>query len=579
MRGEPVLPAKGELFRRFLRQEDGNIIVLGLVFFTLMVMMGGMAVDLMRFEARRTQLQQTTDRAVLAAASMRQTLDPTAVVNDYFTKAGLFDKLKSVTVTETLNSKEVAVTASSEVDPFFMQMTGVNSLTAPGNGTATEKISDVEISLVLDISGSMGSYSKIDNLKTAAKEFVDTVLSSSEDGKASISIIPYNMQVDGGSALQKALGYYAYQTNSYCLDWKDSDYSTTSLTKTDAAALQQTAFSDFSTSSSSTTTKAPSTSTTSQSYYSCPKSMQTIMPFSKDATALKAKINSFAAGGNTSIDVGMKWGVLLLDPASQWILNDSTNGLIKQGVVNSVFSGRPLNPNDAEVLKVVVLMTDGENTTQYGLNSPFAGTYSAVNNSKVVDKSRIWRDSSTGNLALYYPEANNAGGSYYAYTTTTTTTTTTNPKNGKTTTTTTTSTTGAWTKSLTGTWTNLTWPEVWTYTVPDYVEKYLYAPATGQSSSTWLKNIEAQIDKTTSNITNGLSKDQRLHNICAAAKAKNIVVFGIGFADAAGTTVSGKTQIQDCATSNAYYYDVAGLQIQTAFRSIASQISTLRLTQ
>ena len=47
----------------------------------------------------------------------------------------------------------------------------------------------------------------------------------------------------------------------------------------------------------------------------------------------------------------------------------------------------------------------------------------------------------------------------------------------------------------------------------------------------------------------------------------------------AGTTVSGKTQIQDCATSNAYYYDVAGLQIQTAFRSIASQISTLRLTQ
>ncbi len=571
MRGKLRLPAKGESLKRFLQQEDGNMIVLGLMFFTLMVMMGGMAVDLMRFEARRTQLQQTTDRAVLAAASMRQTLDPAAVVNDYFKKAGLLDKLKSVKVTQTFNAKEVAVEAASEVNPFFMQMTGVRSLTAPGDGTALEKISDVEISMVLDISGSMSTNNKIGNLKTAAKEFVDTILSSSEDGRASISIIPYNMQVDAGTNLRQALGFYAYHTNSYCVDWKDADYSATTISKSDAAKLQQTAFSDFSTTSSSTSTKTPSTSTTSQSYFSCPKSMQTIMPFSKNATALKAKIDSFAAGGNTSIDVGMKWGVLLLDPGSQWILSDATTGLIKQGVVDSKFSGRPLNPNDAEVLKVVILMTDGENTTQYGLNSPYAGTLTVSGTTTTVTKSPIYRENSTGNLAIYYTAGNTCGNyyspnkSYSIKCGTSTKATTTywapNPFN---------STSG---------WTQLTWPEVWTYTVPDYVERYLYAPASGQSVSTWLKNIEAQIDKTTTNITGGMSKDTRLATICKAAKDKKIVVFGIGFADSATTPVSGKAQIQACATSSAYYYDVAGLQIQTAFRSIASQISTLRLTQ
>ena len=54
----------------FAGDESGGAIVLGLVFFTLMIMMGGLAVDLMRFEHTRTTLQQTTDRAVLAAAAM-----------------------------------------------------------------------------------------------------------------------------------------------------------------------------------------------------------------------------------------------------------------------------------------------------------------------------------------------------------------------------------------------------------------------------------------------------------------------------------------------------------------------------
>ena len=160
------------VFARFARSEDGGMIALGLIFFTLMVMMGGLAVDLMRYEAVRTQLQQTSDRAALAAASLRQKRTPASVVEDYFAKAGLSEYLQSVTPLVTLNAKSVDIVARAEVHPFFMPMLGIDEMTAPANSGAMERITDVEISLVLDISGSMDNNNRMENIRTAASDFV-----------------------------------------------------------------------------------------------------------------------------------------------------------------------------------------------------------------------------------------------------------------------------------------------------------------------------------------------------------------------------------------------------------------------
>ena len=104
---------------RFARDEDGSLMLFGMCLFMLMLMLGGLAVDLMRYEQRRTALQQTIDRSVLAAASLTQDLDPEDVVNDYFEKAGLQQYLRNVTVTEGLNFRNVSATADAELDPFF----------------------------------------------------------------------------------------------------------------------------------------------------------------------------------------------------------------------------------------------------------------------------------------------------------------------------------------------------------------------------------------------------------------------------------------------------------------------------
>ena len=99
--------------RSFRRDADGAMIILGLMFFMLM---GGAAIDLMRFEITRTMLQNTLDRRTLAAAALDQKLRRGAVVADCMSKAGLADHPQSVRVIAGLNERIVHMTGMVPVD-------------------------------------------------------------------------------------------------------------------------------------------------------------------------------------------------------------------------------------------------------------------------------------------------------------------------------------------------------------------------------------------------------------------------------------------------------------------------------
>lgn len=100
-----------------------------------------------------------------------------------------------------------------------------------------------------------------------------------------------------------------------------------------------------------------------------------ILPLSFDRVALKDQIAALTARGNTSIDIGVKWGAALLDPSSRdAITNLTTDWGTNRQVVDSGFTGRPVDYNDEVTLKVLVVMTDGENTTEYRVKSSKRGT-------------------------------------------------------------------------------------------------------------------------------------------------------------------------------------------------------------
>lgn len=353
--------------RDFRRDEGGALILFALFIFILMLLIGGMAVDFMRFETTRTKIQNTVDRAVLAAASLNQTRTPAEVVQDYFDKAGLGGALEDVIVDEGINHRKVQAIAKADINTFFLHMSGINTLSAPGGGTAEEKVTNVEISLVLDISGSMGRASstggtKIELLRDAAKDFVDAVLQDDSADKISLSLITYSAQVNAGPDIfnqMNVLGSYINATHNYshCIEFETADFDTTALdlSKTYRQGQHFSPYDYYDPDGTLT-------------YTNCPKyERDRIRAFSQDKNELKAQIDDLEPEANTAIHMGMKWGTALLDPSTRPIVS----GLIGMGKVDNVFSGRPADYSDEDTLKVIVLMTDGENVNTLRVKSTY----------------------------------------------------------------------------------------------------------------------------------------------------------------------------------------------------------------
>jgi Flp pilus assembly protein TadG len=503
----------------FAKGEDGSLLVLGMMMFLIMAMMGGLAIDLMRYEQRRTQLQQTLDRSVLAAAAMNQKLTGESVVTDYFAKAGMADKLDSVLVDKGDNYRIVTATASSKMDTYFMHMMGVDELEADTAAVAEQRVSNIEVSMVLDISGSMGG-SRINKLRPAAKEFVTTVLAAAEAGHVSISIVPYNAQVDIGKSMMDSFNVNDNHAYSACVELPDSAFTTNDLSTT-TAYVQNAHFDPYN-----------YTSGSSNMLYNCPpQSGNIVTPPTDSESDLHAAITNLVVGGNTSIDVGVKWGAYLLNHNANSVIKN----LVTAGKVPSKFNNRPLDPVTEDVLKVLVVMTDGENTTEYKINDPYNSGNSNIFVHKTNDRVSVYFDRPNTTSDWWWPRTNSwntdrdGGGKDNKYN-------------------------------------NLTWPEVWKEYSVTYVAYHFYALALNENYNNWRNTFMTSVYS---------NKDTRLQQICTAAKSQNIVIYGIGFE----APSNGRTQVRNCASSSAHYFDASGLEISSAFRAIANNISQLRLTQ
>lgn len=526
--------------RKFARDEDGALLVFGVYVFLIMLMVGGIGIDLMRFERDRSRLQNTLDRAVLAAADLDQTLDSRSVVEDYFTKAGLGQYLSSVTVIQGLGFRNVTATAAADVKTQFMHMGGIDTLSAPAASAAEESIGSVEISLVLDISGSMNSNNRLTNLKTAANSFVDEVLNSTDSSNVSISIIPYATQVNVGETM---LSQYTNVTDehsySHCVNFTSDQFSKTTVIQNEP--LERTAHFDPFTYSQDPIAMPV-----------CPvRPDSEILPLTNDRAALHAKIDSLTAMGNTSIDMGVKWGGALLDPSSRTIVS----GLIAEGVVDPSFVTRPYDYDSGDALKILVVMSDGQNTNQYMLNPSLRSGLSDVWYNEDANVFSVYKSNRA--LNYYWPPMNTwqdhpfGNGTYdkcgYKW-------------NGW---------NYIWTCSVTdepGTARQLTYPELFNLISLKSNAYYNYE----FTSSAWGEHYQAAFS-----FRNSTAKDQYTKNICDRTKDAGVVIFSVGME----VPRRGRRVLQNCASSDSHYFDVDGLEISEAFSSIASSIRKLRLTQ
>lgn len=563
----------------FSRDEEGTLLVFGIFAFLIILMVAGVGIDLMRFERDRATLQYTLDRAALAAADLDQPLPPRDVVLDYLRKAGLADYLTGLTIDEGLGYRTVSATAAIDVPTQFMQMTGVDVLRAPAATTAEERIDGVEISLVLDVSGSMNWNRRLRNLKIAAKDFVDTMIDNSPDGNLSISIIPYATQVSLPDEMISQFNVSAEHSYSNCVNFASADFRSAAINP--AAPLQRTMHFDpwyrFDGRGSSPMELIGMDRGYDSSLPVCEAMPnREILPLSKDRATLKSYIDNLWARGNTSIDVGMKWGAALLDPSLRGVVG----GLIGAGKVSPAFADRPTDYDAGTTLKVIVLMTDGQNTSQYYINNGYRSgesniwwnaeerKYSVYTGLDDDDRDRdgiydepmfywpfngTWRDHAYGNGTYEETRTERVcrsyrrNGSCRRYRTVRTTVTVNEPGQARV----------------------LSYPDLWAYTTMRRVVERFYSPWMGSSRAwnDWYYAVRSYVPYST--------KDARTRSICNAAKANGTIVFTIGFE----APERGKAVLRDCASSDSHFFDVRGLEIADAFRSIASSIRKLRLTQ
>ena len=396
--------SRAAFIKRFAKDEDGSIIIMSLLLLVSMLIIGGMAVDFMRFEAERAELQSVSDRAVLAAASLDQDLDSADVVIDYFEKAGWGGSIIGApSVEDRGNSRKVFVRSEVDMDTFYLRLVGIDQLTAPAQSGAIEGIGKVEISMVLDISGSMrfggsGGRTRFQLMQAAAKSFANKVLDPNNGGQVSLNIVPYAGQTNPGPVAFEYLRGVPYRDDrrvpgpdgrmntaddeffpnvSSCIEMETSDFNSSNLPPSGRDQVPHFMF--------------WSIAASVMDWGWCPLDKTSIQYAFNDASDAATFIDNMRMHDGTGTHYGMKYGLALLDPDSQPLFeylnthsNDARDAAIEDAVANGVtdedqlavigsavpllvpdqFVNRPAPWSDPETKKIIVLMTDGVITEQ-----------------------------------------------------------------------------------------------------------------------------------------------------------------------------------------------------------------------
>jgi Flp pilus assembly protein TadG len=317
----------------------------------------GVAVDFSRAASARTAMQGALDASALMLAKDAQNMatgDIAQKADDYFTT--MFKRPEATNVKLTTQfaqpqqgSFSLTMTGSAQVDTMFSKMLGQSTINLSATAEVLWGIKKLNLALVLDNTGSMSSSSKMSNLKTAAHNLLTTLKNAAKQpGDIKIAIVPFATDVNAGTA----------NVNAAWIDWTDWDAANGSCSNNnynkksscvangkiwtpDPRSTWNGCVNDRDQNNDVTNTPtlpgSPATLFRAHQASNCPASA---MPLSEDWAALNAKIDQMTPAGNTNVTIGLAWGFQMLSPVEPF--------------------NAPAPALDLD--KVIVLMTDGENT-------------------------------------------------------------------------------------------------------------------------------------------------------------------------------------------------------------------------
>lgn len=184
----------------------------------------GLSVDGARAYVVRSKLSQAVDAAALAGAKTVTSADFNADVTKYF-NANFPPGYMNATVSGPLatpgtNNETITVTASATINTTLMRLIGQDTLTVNVKAVVRRQMKGMELALVMDNTGSMRSNSKMDTMKAAAADMINSLYGNKETIENFwVAVVPYVATVNIGSGRTDWLAGYS-SANFAPTTWK-----------------------------------------------------------------------------------------------------------------------------------------------------------------------------------------------------------------------------------------------------------------------------------------------------------------------------------------------------------------------
>ncbi len=384
--------------RRFAREDRGVVLILFLLVFVPLLLTVAIVIDFSQTLVVKRQLTSAVDSAALSLGTLPEIQDAAALRDkaDAYITAHYPEKaigtLRSDLTSAVRNGDMVSVSATAEVPTAFLGITGKDKWTVTVNSSVFRRENKLEVVLVLDNTGSMAG-NKLTSMKAAANTMVDTLFGQDQvSDKVRIGVVPFANAVNVNVP---ATTEWLDVANPAPLNWSiisdlqsRPNRSVMSLfggiltepwkgcvrARSDPYDIQDTAPSAGNNQTLFTPYFAPDEGwvdvrngnnfvilnllglpVANVLKYFIPsvrlgggtpnyKCGEPVQPLTNDRATITSRINAMRADGNTVIPEGLAWGWRLLSPGAPFT------------------EGVPYSQQD--VIKAIVLLTDGENSVQ-----------------------------------------------------------------------------------------------------------------------------------------------------------------------------------------------------------------------
>jgi Flp pilus assembly protein TadG len=343
--------------RRIINNCGGNVAPLFAIAIIPILGAVSAAVDYSRANLARSNMQAALDSTALMLSKEAQNLTPAEIetkAKGYFNAIFTNAQAENVGIVASLQSPQpgtyvLNIKGSADIATRFTKVIGQSQISISATTEAVWGIKKLNLALALDNTGSMASSGKIDALKVAAHNLLNTLQSAAKSpGDIKISIVPFATDINVGtdnvnadwidwSEWQAANGTCSnssYKKKSTCTSnghvWTPADKSAWNGCVYDRDQNNDVA-------NTATVSGTPATMFRAHQATSCGTSL---MPLSEDWAALHAKVDAMAPAGNTNVTIGLALGWQTLTPAAPY------NAPAKA----------------PELDKVIVVLTDGDNT-------------------------------------------------------------------------------------------------------------------------------------------------------------------------------------------------------------------------